>query len=127
MTRGTMTPAGGQKPRHAASLIALRLIARLTASRRRRSAHGDFGSHWSANSSQLIEAWREATIWARGSRLTVSASGPSSAYEMSASPVLSIAARVRPSLTLRVTSRLRHGASLQLHGCVYSTNSTPGV
>ena len=33
MTRGTITPAGGQKPRHAASLIRLRSSARFAATR----------------------------------------------------------------------------------------------
>src|SRR5262249_21392830 len=41
ITRGTMTPAGGQKPRHAASLMALRPSAWFTASRSRRSLHGE--------------------------------------------------------------------------------------
>ena len=85
----------------------------MTASRSRLSAHGDFGSHWSGSSSQLIDAWREATICRRGSRFTFSASGPSSAYAISASPVFSMAARVVPSGTLFMTSRFTYGACRQ--------------
>src|SRR2546422_8379422 len=75
MTRGTITPAGGHKPRHAASLICWRFSAKFTASRIRLSCHGDFGSHWSANSTQKIDACFEDTTCIRGSRLRPSASG----------------------------------------------------
>ena len=113
MTRGTITPAGGQYPRQAASLIPLRFSARLTASRRRLSCHGDLGSHCSANSIQKIDACREAKSVRRGSRFTSSASGPSRAYAMSASPRFSIATRVVPSGTLFMISRLTFGTRRQ--------------
>ena len=78
MTRGTITPAGGQKPRHAASLIRLRSSARFTASRSRLSCQGDLASHCSVNSIQKIDACLEATTCMRGSFWIASASGPSS-------------------------------------------------
>src|SRR6266849_555520 len=56
MTGGTMTPADGQYPRQAVSLMALRSSAWLTASRTRRSCQGDLGSHFSANSIYLADA-----------------------------------------------------------------------
>ena len=65
MTRGTITPAGGQCPRHAASFIRLRSSDRFTACRSRLSCQGDFGSHCSANSIQKIEACFDATSWSR--------------------------------------------------------------
>src|SRR3989442_1730538 len=127
MTRGTITPAGGHKPRHAASLICWRFSAKFTASRIRLSCHGDFGSHWSANSTQKIDACFEDTTCIRGSRLRPSASGPSSTYPMSASPLLSITARVVDSGTLFMTSVFTLGTRRQYPGYASSTTSTPGL
>src|SRR5947208_10369497 len=127
MTRGTITPVGGQKPRHAASLICWRFSAWFTASRIRLSCHGDFGSHWSANSTQKIDACFEGTTCIRGSRLRPSASGPSSTYPISASPLLSITARVVDSGTLFMTSVFTLGTRRQYPGYASSTTSTPGL
>src|SRR2546427_13097108 len=104
MRGGTTRPAGGHKRRPAASLICWRFSAKFTASRIRLSCHGDFGSHWSANSTQKIDACFEDTTCIRGSRLRPSASGPSSTYPTSASPLLSITAPLvasRPPLPTR--------------------------
>src|SRR2546422_5948195 len=49
-----MLDAGLPCPRNSASLNALRSIARLAASRTRRSAQGDFGSHCSVNTTHWL-------------------------------------------------------------------------
>src|SRR5436309_766902 len=109
------------------------LVDRLTvdrvvdASRSRLSCHGDFGSHCSVNSIQKMDAWRDASSVRRGSRLTSSPSGPSSAAAMSASPFFNIATRVVPSGTLLMTRRLIDGTLRQYAGYASSTTSTPGV
>src|SRR5439155_1757499 len=91
------------------------------------SCHGDFGSHWSANSTQKIDACFEDTTCIRGSRLRPSASGPSSTYPISASPLLSITARVVDSGTLFMTSVFTLGTRRQYPGYASSTTSTPGL
>jgi hypothetical protein len=55
------------------------------------------------NSSQKIDACLEGITCMRGVRLMSSASGPSRATAMSASPLLSITARELASGTLRMT------------------------
>ena len=50
--RGMMPPVSRDKPSVSAWLMAARSRARLAASRTRRSAHGDLGSHWSGKSTQ---------------------------------------------------------------------------
>ena len=113
MTRGTITPAGGQKPRHAASLIRLRSSARFAARRSRLSCQGDLASHCSVNSIQKIDACLDATTCRRGSRRISSASGPSRTREMSDSPVFTITARVVASGTLFMISVLTFGTRRQ--------------
>jgi hypothetical protein len=103
MTRGTITPAGGQKPRQPALLIRWRSSAKLAASRSRSSCHGDLESHCSRNSIQVAPACLLATIRMPGSSLMPSAAAPSSTYAMSASPVFRVRARVAASGMLRIT------------------------
>ena len=76
MWRGTMLLVSPAKPRNSASLIALRSTAVLAASRTRRSAHGDFASHWSRKSRKKTALLRWALILNPGLRRSCSATGP---------------------------------------------------
>ena len=87
-------------------------MARLAASRTRRSAQGDLGSHWSGKSSQKMPS-SGATMRNPGVRRTSSPVAPLSRKAMSTSPLLSAAARVVSSGRLRNTSRLIEGVFRQ--------------
>ena len=71
-----MLGAGLPYPRYSASLNALRSIARLAASRTRRSAHGDFGSHCWVKTSHSVNVGNVALSVMPGVRFTSSAFGP---------------------------------------------------
>ena len=64
------------KPRYSASLIVLRSVARFAASRTRRSAHGDFGSHCSVNTSHSVKVGAVGLRVSPGVRRSSSASAP---------------------------------------------------
>ena len=94
-----MLGAGLLYPRNSASLIAFLSIARLAASRTRRSDHGDFGSHCSVNRSHSVNVGNVALRVRPGVRFTSSAFGPRIEYATSVSPRLSMARRVDSSGT----------------------------
>ena len=113
MRRGTTLPVSPRNPRNSASLMAFRSRARLAASRTRRSAHGDFGSHCSGNSREKLAFVRDGDELEPWVRLTSSATGPLRKYAMSTSPFLRAAARVVSSGMLLNTSRFTLGALRQ--------------
>ncbi len=81
-------------------------MARLAASRTRRSAHGDFGSHCSVKVSHSVKVGWVALSVSPGVRRSSSASGPRIEKAMSASPRLSMAsmgAFLNPSSPTRST------------------------
>src|SRR6266511_506991 len=104
-SRGMMLGAGLPNPRYSASLMALRSMARFAASRTRRSAHGDFGSHCSVNTSHSVNVGNVALRVTPAVRLSSRAFGPRMEYATSVSPRLSIARRVDSSGTDLNTSR----------------------
>jgi len=71
-----MLPVGAEKPSASASLMAWRSMARLAASRTRRSAHGEPGVHCSGNSTHSTPFVRVAFSVSPGVRRTSSAIGP---------------------------------------------------
>ena len=93
--------------------MALRSIARLAASRTRRSCQGDFGSHWS---SMLTHwgAWITAGFSVSpGVRCSSSASSPRIEYTTSISPRFKAASRVDSSEMTLKTSRFTLGVLRQ--------------
>ena len=71
-----MLPVGPEKPSDSASLMAWRSIARLAASRTRRSAQGDPAAHCSGNIRKSTPLVRIAVRVSPGVRRTSSAIGP---------------------------------------------------
>ena len=72
-----MLPVTFERPRNSAWLIACRSMARLAASRTRRSAHGDLASHWSAvNCIHCVQGMELALRVSPGVRLSSSARTP---------------------------------------------------
>ena len=74
--RGTKLPVSREKPSVSALFTAWRSMAWLAASRTRRSAHGDLGSHWSGSSSQKAPESSGATTLKPGAFCSASAVGP---------------------------------------------------
>src|SRR5215813_6685984 len=101
------------KPRYSASLIVLRSMARFAASRTRRSAHGDFGSHCSVNTIHSVNVGKVALSVTPGDRFNSSALGPRIEYATSTSARLIIARRVDSSGIDLKTSRLMDGVFRQ--------------
>ena len=108
-----MLDAGRPCPRNSASLNALRSIARLAASRTRRSAHGERGSHCSVNTTHWLTVGSVTRRVRPGVRFTSSAFGPRNPAAMSVSPRLSITRRVESSGTDLKTSRFTAGVVRQ--------------
>src|SRR5215470_12088533 len=104
-----------------------RSIARLAARRTRRSCHGDLGSHWSGNTSQVVNVkWVGARL-RPGVRFSSSARGPVIEYATSTSPRLRAASRVDSSGITRNTRVLMLGGLRQYCSLASSTSSTPGL
>ena len=101
-------------PRVSAWLMAFLSKASAAARRTRRSCQGDFGSHWGM---PKLSHWEPAITvgisLSPGVRFTSSPSGPRREYATSTSPRLSIARRVRSSVTVFHTIRLTAGVLRQ--------------